>query len=306
MLEQIRRLFDSPESSSKTTLEDSAQISQPPVNVDDSGICCGETGNSKLSASCSSSSISEEPTAEETTNQLTFLHDLCSLILKKLWAAHAEFEKKFGVGTSSSAHSDECSRKPCKKELDAYKNSLGAIEQLAKVASELLGKTFMHRHLNILITNNASGPSSKDSVSMPAKHSGGGEVPNNSTAKNVDIATPTECSKDPTDYHSKTSVVAETEGSEFFCTACDGISDTVDVDPEDDNGEVFQDVEYGKDINFVMVERVPDSHRYKLNASAPANAKSFLRAVQKEITLLKNSLPAGIFIKGYEEKMVRE
>merc|ERR1719336_3385284 len=52
-----------------------------------------------------------------------------------------------------------------------------------------------------------------------------------------------------------------------------------------------------------MSESVPDSHKFKLTIFQPSNIKNFVKHVRKEIKLLQSSLPAGITVKGYEDRM---
>jgi len=55
--------------------------------------------------------------------------------------------------------------------------------------------------------------------------------------------------------------------------------------------------------SFVMLDSVPDSHKFKLTIFQPSNIKNFVKHVRKEIKLLQSSLPPGITVKGYEDRM---
>jgi ubiquitin-conjugating enzyme E2 O len=56
--------------------------------------------------------------------------------------------------------------------------------------------------------------------------------------------------------------------------------------------------------SFVTVaESVPAGHKFKLTVFQPANMRSFVASVRKELRLLQSSLPPGITVKGYEERM---
>ena len=55
--------------------------------------------------------------------------------------------------------------------------------------------------------------------------------------------------------------------------------------------------------SFIMSSTVPDSHKFKLTLFQPSNMKLFIKHVRKELKLLQSSLPAGIVVKGYEERM---
>ena len=55
--------------------------------------------------------------------------------------------------------------------------------------------------------------------------------------------------------------------------------------------------------SFIMSSSVPDSHKFKLTLFQPNNLKLFIKHLRKELKLLQSSLPAGIVVKGYEERM---
>ncbi|XP_071444821.1 (E3-independent) E2 ubiquitin-conjugating enzyme UBE2O isoform X3 [Hetaerina americana] len=54
---------------------------------------------------------------------------------------------------------------------------------------------------------------------------------------------------------------------------------------------------------FSIVENAPDSHKFKLTMFLPTDSKSFFKTVRKELKLLRNSLPSGIWVKGFEDRM---
>lgn len=55
--------------------------------------------------------------------------------------------------------------------------------------------------------------------------------------------------------------------------------------------------------SFQTVDSVPDNHKFKLTVFQPTNMKTFVRSVKREIALLQSSLPAGITVKGFDERM---
>jgi len=55
--------------------------------------------------------------------------------------------------------------------------------------------------------------------------------------------------------------------------------------------------------SFQTEEAVPDNHKFKLTLLQPGNTKAFMKSVRREICLLRTSLPPGITVKGYEERM---
>ncbi|GFR31137.1 hypothetical protein TNCT_501892 [Trichonephila clavata] len=54
---------------------------------------------------------------------------------------------------------------------------------------------------------------------------------------------------------------------------------------------------------FSMLESVPDSHKYKLSIFQPVEPCAFFRIVRKEMNLLKSSLPEGIIVKSFEDRI---
>ena len=55
--------------------------------------------------------------------------------------------------------------------------------------------------------------------------------------------------------------------------------------------------------SFRTVDAVPDSHKFKLTVFQPSNMKTFIKSVKREIALLQSSLPAGISVLGFDERM---
>lgn len=55
---------------------------------------------------------------------------------------------------------------------------------------------------------------------------------------------------------------------------------------------------------FSTVEVSPLSHRFNLSLFQPTDPKTFIKFVRKEINLLKTSLPKGIHVKAFEDRMV--
>ncbi|XP_042903000.1 (E3-independent) E2 ubiquitin-conjugating enzyme UBE2O isoform X2 [Parasteatoda tepidariorum] len=54
---------------------------------------------------------------------------------------------------------------------------------------------------------------------------------------------------------------------------------------------------------FSMLESVPDSHKYKLSIFQPTEPSAFFRIVRKEMKILKSSLPDGIIVKSFEDRI---
>ena len=52
-----------------------------------------------------------------------------------------------------------------------------------------------------------------------------------------------------------------------------------------------------------MEDSAPSQHKYKLAVFQPSDPKIFIKFVRKELQLLRSSLPSGIFVKGFEDRM---
>ncbi len=55
--------------------------------------------------------------------------------------------------------------------------------------------------------------------------------------------------------------------------------------------------------SFLTADAVPAAHKFRLTVFQPTNMKSFVQSVRKEIRLLQSSLPPGITVRGFEERM---
>lgn len=60
---------------------------------------------------------------------------------------------------------------------------------------------------------------------------------------------------------------------------------------------------YNEGEGFFVEETAPDSHKFKLTMFQPTDPANFFRAVSKELKLLQSSLPPGIWVKGFEDRI---
>ena len=60
---------------------------------------------------------------------------------------------------------------------------------------------------------------------------------------------------------------------------------------------------YDEGEGFMIDETAPDSHKFKLTMFQPTDPTNFFRTVSKELKLLRSSLPSGIWIKGFEDRI---
>ncbi|XP_001602772.2 (E3-independent) E2 ubiquitin-conjugating enzyme UBE2O [Nasonia vitripennis] len=68
-----------------------------------------------------------------------------------------------------------------------------------------------------------------------------------------------------------------------------------------ENPQLVYTVETGE--GFSIEETAPDSHKFKLTMFQPTDRSNFFRTVSRELKLLRNSLPPGIWVKGFEDRM---
>nr|CAD7596442.1 unnamed protein product [Timema genevievae] len=59
--------------------------------------------------------------------------------------------------------------------------------------------------------------------------------------------------------------------------------------------------EFGE--GFSIMDSAPSSHKFKLTMFQPTDPQNFFRTVRKELKLLRSSLPSGIWVKGFEDRM---
>ncbi|XP_043683034.1 (E3-independent) E2 ubiquitin-conjugating enzyme UBE2O [Vespula pensylvanica] len=60
---------------------------------------------------------------------------------------------------------------------------------------------------------------------------------------------------------------------------------------------------YVEGEGFSIEEAAPDSHKFKLTMFQPTDPTNFFRTVSKELKLLRSSLPPGVWIKGFEDRI---
>ncbi len=56
--------------------------------------------------------------------------------------------------------------------------------------------------------------------------------------------------------------------------------------------------------SFTVAESSPATHKFRLSLFQPKDPKGFIKFVRKEVNLLRTSLPSGIAVKAYEDRMV--
>lgn len=55
--------------------------------------------------------------------------------------------------------------------------------------------------------------------------------------------------------------------------------------------------------NFQIFENVPSTHKFHLTVFHPTNAHAFFKAVQREHKLLRSSLPFGVWVRSFEDRL---
>lgn len=74
------------------------------------------------------------------------------------------------------------------------------------------------------------------------------------------------------------------------------------TDPSECSVEIPPPV-YTEGEGFSIEETAPDSHKFKLTMFQPTDPSNFFRTVSKELKLLKSSLPPGVWVKGFEDRI---
>lgn len=74
------------------------------------------------------------------------------------------------------------------------------------------------------------------------------------------------------------------------------------TDPSECSVEIPPPV-YTEGEGFSIDETAPDSHKFKLTMFQPTDPSNFFRTVSKELKLLKSSLPPGVWVKGFEDRI---
>jgi ubiquitin-conjugating enzyme E2 O len=78
----------------------------------------------------------------------------------------------------------------------------------------------------------------------------------------------------------------------------------VDLLPESSEPSIeIPPLMYTEGEGFSIEETAPDSHKFKLTMFQPTDRVNFFRTVSKELKLLRSSLPPGIWVKGFEDRM---
>lgn len=106
----------------------------------------------------------------------------------------------------------------------------------------------------------------------------------------------------------KSAEAAEKEESSAASTATAAVvapveekKDQVKANPVQHPGEEVADESCGE--GFSIMDSAPSSHKFKLTMFQPVDPQNFFRTVRKEIKLLRSSLPPGIWVKGFEDRM---
>ncbi|XP_017484979.1 PREDICTED: (E3-independent) E2 ubiquitin-conjugating enzyme, partial [Rhagoletis zephyria] len=84
--------------------------------------------------------------------------------------------------------------------------------------------------------------------------------------------------------------------------------ETIDTAIESHSSVVSSPVELSFDINvtsecFQVLPQAPSTHKFQLTIFHPNNTQQYYKAVQREHRMLKNSLPSGVWVKVFEDRM---
>jgi len=268
MTDQVSRLFD--DATFKVT-----GVGTPPRSLSKSKISsdedekCVESKKTELVRSPSTSKAD----MFEGYNNPSIVSELCTVILNKLLAAHSEYESRFGplggelkVKESQTTQVNISTADLFTEPGCKYLKAQGLLSHLEKTMSKLQSGEFVSNVLGVLAER-------KDVVEVRSKES----VDN---ANVSEISTPEEVNVTP-----KTVEVEKLPETHLA--------------PK----ETIEEPLVARTSNCIMVENVPDTHRYRLTTFQPQNQRNFLKTVYKEVALLRENLPDGILVKGFEDRM---
>jgi hypothetical protein len=273
IVEQISRMFDLRRGSREESPAASNSKEDVGSNLKDA--------ESVPSANKSGTVIGTGP--EDISPPGTVLYELCSVILSKLVEAHSEYEKRFGSVKSEELSLDEL-LKAGPKGFEALTERLG--KQLFKRHLIKAGCSRLHHEITYRLVL------SSIDESFPASSSG--EKPSTKSTVTTDNEPPS---------HNATAEVTE----------------DMDIDPETSSAQETARMETEKEeivegaalpspssnanpesTNFSNIDSAPD----RLTPFQPHNQRLFIKTVQKEVALLRESLPEGIRVKGFDDRMV--
>lgn len=193
---------------------------------------------------------------------------LCALIKAQLVQAHAEVTRRFGGNQGLMALSDALSESPHPGEKQDVEEPEPMEEDLPAVAA--------------VPTTDAKAPSqkAKAAVGQPGKTF---RVSASNNTKAPTCPTGEELPVEP----SQKEMSAGPETPSSPAPAPQGAAAV-----DEDAGEAFS-----------VMEAAPNSHKFKLTMFQPTDPQNFFRTVRKELKLLRTSLPDGIWVKGFEDRM---
>lgn len=321
MIEQISRMFDLP-ADSKTALRrlSSGSEYQLSLSASESGLVRAPSSHSSVPsnegegsesaappASLESTTEDNEPLSAGNSSSSNFLsYELCSIILNKLLKVHGEYQNRFGSGIVVS---EECSIVG-QEQTENGSSELKASEDISHVspaAQNSMEKANCERSTEKTMQVQKSGVF-KDFFSRLFKGdcvNGGTSVAGQSNSTSVPVAVQESIPVVVSLENAKD--VSTSDFSDVSHEACQNAASTTQSDSDATKFDLREKMEpeviYPQN-NFIVIDAVPDTHRYRLTTLQPQNQKTFVRQVQKEVTLMKNSLPSGIYVKSYEERMV--
>lgn len=330
MIEQISRMFDIPADGKATLRRLSAGSDcQLPLTTSEPKLICTSTSQTSISGDSKEDGAGGETMPEagvsddNTGNSSNFLsYELCSIILNKLLKVHSEYQSRFGstiivtedkIGGAAAAPptttinlgsdwlpfvkvdqkdvSTNTAATPTAAATVAPKESKSdqsntnvkgsgtvVVEQVQMqktgIIKGLFSRLFKGDCVNVTYTELAEQTATPESGSVDGEN----------------------CSEATPAFEASSLVPISSAAA-----AAAAVAVTTELCPPETSEE---NVEEGPKSNFIVIESVPDTHRYRLTSLTPQNQKSFVKAVQKEVSLMRNSLPVGIFVKTYEDRMV--
>ncbi|CAG7714167.1 unnamed protein product [Allacma fusca] len=295
MSEQVSKLFEIPDlnksginSETKFELKDKVNESLSESKIE------GDSA-SEVKSDDSDMKIELKPDSDA-RSQTVFVTELCSVILTKLLAAHSEYESRFGIFDAKTPKTVESSETVNSTTEDSSDNR--AFVGLVDTSSSELVNTIkdLCLHTGELAANIADVSITSELKKLLDKRGWKLEsltVESDSSPHNKGLIN--SCDVDESSSTDLTTLFKAGEN-----TTLPKLSTELGIPKDKLNNNTLEESTQGK---FSIIESVPDTHRYRLTTFLPQNPKTFVKTVQKEVALLRESLPDGIFVKGYEDRM---
>ncbi|XP_076325181.1 (E3-independent) E2 ubiquitin-conjugating enzyme UBE2O-like isoform X1 [Tachypleus tridentatus] len=212
---------------------------------------------------------------------------LCALLKSRLLKAHQDVERWFGMSSAALATVGRSSPAQEKVDIDveAAKEAVYATKTVNGTCT-IQDVDFVDQTVNTKSAEYKDENLGKENSDLQSLH-----LSINNSEFNV-----------VSNSKSKTEILELEKNQQMESQGPRVISTIEKLEPE----EILEDIRCidtaGQGI-FALVETVPSSHKFKLSILQPNDPKTFFKTVKNEMELLRSSLPEGIIVKAFEDRM---